>query len=266
MNGFIGIVSRDNVVPDLLHGLLRLDDTRHNSCGVVVHGRQGHTQCPPRLHRHRRTQRASLWLEHMAQAGQTDLSGLQGLAGLAYSGHTSACGPQALTHALPHLSHGPGHDLNSPARIALVMHGQVHASQALREALCERGYHFKSASATEVLVHLIDAAYQSDPVQAVHRALALVEGALAVAVVFQDQPGRLIAARSGAPLWLATSELATFVSSSAAGLPCNTGQLTPLGDGDVVDLHHDRSTTDGPDRSVHQSGRGQHAVVRPHTA
>lgn len=245
MGGIIGIVSTHNTVPDLLHSLLRMDHASHNSCGLVVHGHQGHTQSPPRLHRHRRAQRASAWIEHMAQSGLTDLNGLQAQVGMGHTGSTgsvSATGPQALLHALPHLSHGPNADLNSPARIAVVVHGQMHASPALRDALGERGYRCKSQSNAELLAHLIDAAYQHDPVQAVRRALDLLTGAMAVGVMFQDQPHHLIAAQAGIPLWLGDNGHTTCVTSDLACLCDQANHVIQLSDGDVVDVHHNHST------------------------
>lgn len=239
MNGIIGMASSHNIVPDLLHSLQQMDQASHNCCGLVVHGRQGQTLSAPRLHRHRRAQRASAWIEHMAQSGQTGphgLNGLQGQVGMGHTGHTGVPVPQALQHALPHMSHGPDASLNSPARVAVVMHGQVHATPALRDALKERGYHFTSQSDTEMLAHLIDATYQNDPVQAVRRALGLLTGAMAVGVMFHDQPHRLIAAQAGVPLWLGFNEHTTYITSAPASMAHPDKGVMPLGDGDVVDL------------------------------
>ena len=242
MNGIIGMASTHNIVPDLLHSLQQMDHANHNCCGLVVHGRQGQTLSAPRLHRHRRAQRASAWIEHMAQSGQTGphgLNGLQGQVGMGHTGHTGVPVPQALQHALPHMSHGPDASLNSPARVAVVMHGQVHATPALRDALKERGYHFTSQSDTEMLAHLIDATYQNDPVQAVRRALGLLTGAMAVGVMFHDQPHRLIAAHSGVPLWLGCHGHTHCVTSTLTCLRDLACEVIALSEGDVVDLQHD---------------------------
>lgn len=242
MSGIIGIVSTHNTVPDLLHSLQHMAQASHNSCGLVVHGCQGQTCCPPRLHRHRRAQSISAWIEHMAQSVQTGLNGLQGQVGMGHTGHTDTPVPTALQHALPHMSHGPNASLNSPARVAVVVHGSMHATPALRDALTERGYHFTSQSAAEMLAHLIDATDQDDPVQAVRRALGLVTGQLAIGAMFHDQPHRLIAAQSGAPLWLGYNGQTTCVTSDLACLCDHAGQVIELSDGDVVDVHHNHFT------------------------
>lgn len=46
MSSIIGIVSERNTVPDLLHSLQQMAQASHNSCGLVVHGRQGQTLSP----------------------------------------------------------------------------------------------------------------------------------------------------------------------------------------------------------------------------
>lgn len=237
MSSIIGIVSKRNTVPDLLHSLQRMAQTSHNTCGLVVHGRQGQTQSPPRLHRHRRAQRVSAWIEHMAQTSPNGLNGLQALVGMGHTGEIGLHGPQTLQHALPHMSHGPDATLNSPARIAVVSVGQVQVSPALCDAMLERGYQVTRQCATEMLAHLIDATYQNDPVQAVRRALALISGEMAVGVMFHDQPQRLIAAHAGAPLWLSRYEDSTFVTSDHACLRHHTEQILPLSEGDVVDIN-----------------------------
>ncbi len=251
MSGIIGIVSKHNTVPDLLHSLQQMEQANHNSCGLVVHGRQGQTQSPPRLHRHRRAQRVSAWIEHMAQTSPNGLNSLQALVGMGHTGETSMHGTKTLQHALPHMSHGPDATLNSPARIAVVSVGQVQVSPALCDALLERGYHIGRQSATEILAHLIDAADQNDPVQAVRRALALLSGAMAVAVMFHDQPHRLIAANAGTPLWLSSHGHSTLVTSDRTCLRHHTRQVISLSEGDVVDIHgHQCHITDSQGQSL----------------
>jgi glucosamine--fructose-6-phosphate aminotransferase (isomerizing) len=237
MSAIVGIVATHNTVPGLLHSLQQMEGPGHNSCGLVVHGLQGQTHSPPRLHRHRRAQRASAWIEKMAQSGKTDLNGLQGLVGMGHTGLQQTAEPLALQHAMPHISHGPDAHLNSPARVAVVVQGHIQDTTGLRDALTERGYTLKSNCGTELLAHLIDATYQTDPVQAVRRALGLCSGQFAVGVMLHDQADRLIAAQSGAELWLGVCEETIFVTSALTGMARSAERLIQLVDGDVVDIH-----------------------------
>lgn len=266
MSGIIGIASRGNALPDLLQGLQHLSGNGHQLCGLVVHGRQGHTSSPPRLHRHRQVQGAAAWLQQLRDGplahapgepllhglpnahsthhlnemnGMNDKKGLNGLHGRVALGHTSAAGgtgPQALQQANPHLTHGPQAHLNSPARVAVVVHGPLHASDALREALIERDYHFKSDNTAELLAHLIDATHQNDPVQALQRALGLVQGPACVGVLFHDQPERVFALQRGTPLHVAASPDLLAWASDRQALPKGLQALPEWRDGQVLEV------------------------------
>lgn len=258
MSGIIGIASRRNALPGVLQGLQQLAQNGHQHCGLVVHGRQGHSPSPPRLHRHRRAQGVNAWLQHLRQhdetsAGETHapahpLNGLEGALALGHIGLASGTGPKALQQGLPQLSHGPKAHLNSPARVAVVVHGPLQATDALREALLERDYSFKSDSAAELLAHLIDATYQNDPVQALHRSLALVQGPVALGVLFHDQPERMFALQRGARLHAAAGPELLAWASHAAALPAG---LKPVPDWPEEQVMEIRANTDGVTHCVH---------------
>jgi len=236
MSSIIGIASTGNALPSLLQSLQKTEGNGHRHCGLVVHGHQGHTQSPPRLHRHRypSAQGAAGRLHQQLQGSLDDtalesalqahgpdhmkgLNDLQGHVALCRTAQAGSKGPQAWQHALPQLSHGPHADLNSPARVAVVVHGPLQASTELREALIERDYPFKSDNTAELLAHLIDATHQHNPVQALLRALGLLQGQACVGALFHDQPERMFAMQLGAPLHMATSpNLLTWASEREA--------------------------------------------------
>jgi glucosamine--fructose-6-phosphate aminotransferase (isomerizing) len=81
--------------------------------------------------------------------------------------------------------------------VAVLHHGRVDNHHALRAELQERGYQFQTHSDGELIAHLIDAIHPGDPMQAVQRAMALLQGPSTFAVQFHDHPQRLITAQSG---------------------------------------------------------------------
>jgi len=234
MSGIIGIASRHNAVPGLLQGLRQMGHTMHNNCGLVVYGRQGQTASAPRLHRHRRAQPIAGWMD--------PLDMLDGRVGMGHIGQNRTQGPQGLQAVLPHFSHGPNDDLNSPARVAVVAQGQLQDTRGLRNLLQERGYRFKSDSDSELLAHLIDATHPGNALQALHRTLGLVVGNLAMGVMFHDQPGQLFAVQRGVGLyWHFDGESIIWTSASVA-LSCSAEELKLLPDGLMLEIQseHDR--------------------------
>lgn len=255
MSGIIGIASRRNALPGVLQGLQQLSQNGHQHCGLVVHGRQGQTPSPPRLHCHRRAQGVEAWLEPLRrpelkhiQSGQQELThplnGLEGALALGQIALANGTGPKFLQQAQPHLSHGPKAHLNSPARVAVVVHGQLQASDTLREALRERDYVFKSDTMTELLAHLIDATYQDDPVQALHRSLGLLQGPVALGVLFHDHPHSMFALQRGARLHAAANPDLLAWASHTAALPSGLAPLPAWPDGQVLEVQtHKDSVT-----------------------
>ena len=133
MSGILGMVSTRNIVPQLLQGLHQLEQPSHNTCGLVVHGVQGGLVMTPRLLRQRWGMRVSEWWPD-GMAKDPVMRGLEGCAGIAHTGQQAPLGSRLIQQALPHWSHGPNADLNTPARVAVVHHGSLHNQQALREA------------------------------------------------------------------------------------------------------------------------------------
>ncbi|NDG14424.1 MAG: glutamine--fructose-6-phosphate transaminase (isomerizing), partial [Betaproteobacteria bacterium] len=99
-----------------------------------------------------------------------------------------------------------------------------------------KGYVFTSQTDTEVMVHLIDALYQGDLLQAVMQAVQQLQGAYAIAVIAKDEPHRVVGARAGSPLIWGVGESENFLASDAMALAGVTDQIVYLAEGDVVDI------------------------------
>ena len=101
------------------------------------------------------------------------------------------------------------------ATIAVVHNGIIENSRPLRTMLKETGHTFVSETDTEVLAHLIEAAFDGNLEDAVIDALALVEGTYGIAVISsrgsgQDRRARARAARcSSASARASTTSRAT---------------------------------------------------------
>jgi len=222
MCGIVGAVSRRNIVPALLEGLLRLEYRGYDSCGVAVF-RNGE------LNRARSTARVA---ELAEQVRSERIEGFTGIAHTRWATH----GAPVTHNAHPHFSsRGDGH-----ARIALVHNGIIENHEQLRQTLQMAGYVFQSQTDTEVIAHLVHHYYEDDLLKAVQACVRELKGAYAIAVMCRDEPHRIVAARDGSPLVLGQGNGENFLASDALALAGTTDQIIYLEDGDVADLQIDR--------------------------
>jgi glucosamine--fructose-6-phosphate aminotransferase (isomerizing) len=222
MCGIVGAVSTRNIVPILVEGLKRLEYRGYDSCGVAVH--QG-----GELRRARSTSRVAELEAHVAE---DQIAATTGIAHTRWATH----GAPAVHNAHPHFSSGPGSDVSTAGRIALVHNGIIENHDELRAELEQRGYRFNSQTDTEVIAHLVHQLYEGDLLDAVQRALPRLKGAYAIAVFCRDEPHRVIGARQGSPLVLGVGKGENFLASDAMALAGVTDQIVYLDEGDVVDL------------------------------
>ncbi|MBI2899537.1 MAG: glutamine--fructose-6-phosphate transaminase (isomerizing) [Planctomycetes bacterium] len=212
MCGIVGYVGPRAALPVLVEGLRRLEYRGYDSAGVVVlngHGLESE-KSPGKLQN----------LEERLK--KRPLDGTIGLGHTRWATHGGATEP----NAHPHFS--------CDRRIALVHNGIVENFAELKRGL--RGHRFASETDTEVAAHLIERFYASerDPVRAVHRAVGLLRGHFAFAVIFADHPDLLVAARLNCPLVLGLGEEENFIASDIAALLPYTRRALPLDEGDIA--------------------------------
>lgn len=214
MCGIVGAIADRDVVPVLIEGLKRLEYRGYDSAGIAVVGADN-------VRRVRRTGRVS---EMEAAA---DAEGMQATLGI---GHTrwATHGGVTETNAHPHISHG----------VALVHNGIIENHEEQRERLQALGYAFESQTDTEVIAHLIHHHMQQgrDLLAALQATTAELRGAYALAVVNEDQPGELVAARMGCPLLVGLGEGENFIASDVSAIVQATRRVIFLEDGDTATL------------------------------
>ena len=217
MCGIVGIVGKGEVAPLLVDALKRLEYRGYDSAGVA-------TVHDGRLDR-RRAEGKLANLDH--KLGQEPLAGHVGI------GHT-----RWATHGAPTESNAHPHFCNG---VAVVHNGIIENFAPLRAELTGKGATFYSQTDTEVVAQLLSA-YRSEglaPRQAMQKALSRLEGAYALAVLFEDQPDMILGARSGPPLAVGHGEGEMFLGSDAIALAPFTDEITYLDDGDWVVITRD---------------------------
>ncbi len=180
MCGIVGYVGSQQAAPIILNGLRQLEYRGYDSAGLAVMDDAGCIQ----------VRREQGKLGNLVTTVEIDP--VQGRAGV---GHT-----RWATHGAP--SQRNAHPHSSPdGEIVVVQNGIVENFLELRAALQARGYHFRSDTDTEVIVHLVHSHLHNgsagDLAAAVRTALGELKGPSAIVVLSQQHPGMVIAARLG---------------------------------------------------------------------
>lgn len=210
MCGIVGVLGSHEVAPVILDALKRLEYRGYDSAGIA-------TIHEGALERRRATGKL---------INLQDLLVREPLRGFAGIGHTrwATHGAPSVENAHPHRS-GP---------IAVVHSGIIENFRELRDELIAAGAKFTSETDTETIVHLANK-YLADgmpPVAAAHATLGRLEGAFALAFLFEGEEDLLVAARRGSPLVIGHGEGEMYVGSDAIALAPLTDKLTYLEEGD----------------------------------
>ena len=216
MCGIVGAIARRNIVPVLIEGLRRLEYRGYDSAGVAV------LQSDGKMARVRTVGKVRM-LEEALQA--TPTAGTLGIAHTRWATH----GAPSERNAHPHISRDG---------LAIVHNGIIENHEELRAELTKAGYSFTSETDTEVVAHRIHFHLEllGDLYKAVRATVAELEGAYALAVISQQGPPRIIAARMGCPVVIGIGTDENFVASDVAALLPVTRRFMFLDDGDVAEV------------------------------
>lgn len=228
MCGIVGVIGGRPAAPLLLDALRRLEYRGYDSAGIatLVHGKIVRRRAPGKLRN----------LAKLLEAEPLD--GYTGIAHTRWATH----GEPTETNAHPHVSAG----------VALVHNGIIENFQALRAELVAKGHSFGTQTDTEVVAHLVsDGLRRVGPLEAATAAIRRLEGAFALAILFEDYSDLLVVARKGCPLAIGHGDGEMFVGSDALALAPLTRQIQYLEEGDIAFLNGEGvDIVDARDRPV----------------
>ena len=191
MCGIVGYAGEGRAAPVLIEGLKRLEYRGYDSAGIAVLGEA--------LTVVKRKGR----VEALA-AEAKKLSGGLGIAHTRWATH----GEPSERNAHPHRYGG----------VAVVHNGIIENASLLRAECEARGEVFSSETDSEVIAHLIAAAYRGDLLQAVQKAARRLEGSYAIAVLAEGERV-IVAARRKSPLLVGRGEGSVLASDLPAIAP-----------------------------------------------
>ena len=217
MCGIVGYVGPRTATPLLIDGLRRLEYRGYDSAGVAVQNGRG--------------------IETRRAAGK--IAKLEAVVtGSPVTGTTGIAHTRWATHGAPTECNAHPHS-DCSGKIVVVHNGIIENAMALQRMLEQHGHAFTSDTDTEVLAHLIEAAFEGNLEEAVIDALGKVEGTYGIAVMSSDDPYKIVAARKGSPLLLGLGEGEFYLASDVAAIIEYTRQVVYLDDGEMAVLTRD---------------------------
>ena len=211
MCGIVGIVGHTPVAPLIVDALKRLEYRGYDSAGVA-------------------TIEAGTWRGAGPRANSSTSeapSRSQPLDGLIGIGHT-----RWATHGVPNETQCSSAFLERRGHRPQRHHREFRANCS--DELIRDGYAFTTETDTEVVAHLIARELDrgAKPADAAFKAIKRLEGAFALAIMFQGDEDLIVGARNGPPLAVGHGEGEMFLGSDAIALAPFTNSITYLEDGD----------------------------------
>ena len=224
MCGIVALVGSREAAPQLLEGLRQLEYRGYDSAGIATVDEGGRLTCL----------RAKGKLRNLSIC--VDQEGAPGQCGI---GHT-----RWATHGKPEERNAHPHR-SGDGSVAVVQNGIIENHRPLREQLEAAGVVFQSETDTEVIPHLLAAELQSLEaagaradgallLAALQAVLPQLQGAYALAVIWDKAPGALVVARRAAPLLIGLGEGEFLCASDTPALAGFTRTILPMEDGEVA--------------------------------
>ncbi len=214
MCGIVGVLGDHEAAPILVEALKRLEYRGYDSAGIA-------TVHDGILDRRRAVGKL---------VNLSDLLVHDSLRGKSGIGHTrwATHGAPSVVNAHPHQA-GP---------VAVVHNGIIENFRDLREEVAAAGMSFVTETDTETVALLTQIYIEAGlgPVAAARKTLSRLEGAFALAFLFQGEDDLIFAARKGSPLAIGHGDGEMFVGSDAIALAPLTDRITYLDEGDSAVL------------------------------
>ncbi len=223
MCGIVGAIAEREVREILLEGLKRLEYRGYDSAGIALISQKKNGD--PFIDTVKTVGKVN---KLQSAVKSSKLSGRVGIAHTRWATH----GKPSVTNAHPHRS---GED------IALVHNGIIENFEALRSVLVKEGYGFESDTDTETIAHLIhQRRVKGDSLlEAVKATVKRLEGAYGLCVIDNNEPDKLIVARSGSPLVIGVGIGENFVASDPLALGQVTDRFIYLEEGDIAQIERE---------------------------
>lgn len=213
MCGIIGYIGKNQAYPILIDGLKRLEYRGYDSAGFVI---------------------LNDLIEAEKSVGKISLLE-QKVNGREIKGRLGIAHTRWATHGCPTMENAHPHS-DCSGKIWLAHNGIIENYKSLKDYLGKKGHKFKSETDSEVVAHLLEELYEGDITKAVIKAKELLKGAYGLAVIHQNEPDKIVAAKLGSPLVIGLGVDENIVASDVSAIIRYTKQVIYLNDGEVAEI------------------------------
>lgn len=217
MCGIVGYIGEKEALPLLVDGLKRLEYRGYDSAGVAILGEELKVV---------KTVGRIKDLENRLNG--TELKGQLGIAHTRWATH----GAPNDINAHPHYSESKN--------IVVVHNGIIENYLELKKMLTKEGKTFRTETDTEVIAYLVEEFYEGNLLKAVQKAVSLLEGSYALAILSKDEPNHFVAVRKDSPLIGGIGKGENFVASDIPAVLPYTKDIIIFENGDIVDIFKDK--------------------------
>ena len=212
MCGIVGVVGNTNATDILIQGLEKLEYRGYDSACVFLDS-EGKSQLVKAVGR----------IAELSSKAE----GVEGTAGI---GHTrwATHGKPTEDNAHPHRS--------ETGRFVLVHNGVIENYLEIKEEYLA-GHHFKGQTDTEIAAHLIGKFAEEDglsTLEAFKKALHIIRGAYAFALMDAEDPSTIYVAKNKSPLLIGLGDGYNMVCSDAMAMIRETNQYMEIHDQELV--------------------------------
>lgn len=225
MCGIIGYAGTKQAAPVLLSGLDALEYRGYDSAGAAVF-------CGGKIKTIRTAGRIS---ELRAKIESEKPEGTVGVAHTRWATH----GEPSERNAHPHTG--------SDGVFTVVHNGIIENYLVLREKLSAAGRVFLSETDTEVISQLLEENYDGDPLAALQRTVAGLEGSFALGILCADFPERIYCACRESPLLAGTGGQCSLIASDTSAITDKADKIYRMQNGETAVLDKDGIAFFSPD-------------------
>ena len=210
MCGIVGIVGKSNAERVILNGLERLEYRGYDSAGLFVADRTS-----------AHLVKAQGRIKNLEDKVTPEVTGTIGIGHTRWATH----GKPSEKNAHPHTS--------SNQELVLVHNGVIENFEELHQTYLS-DHHFEGQTDTEIVVHLIEALKDHSTKEAFKKALSLIRGSYAFALVDKNDPETIYVAKNKSPLLIGLGDGFNVICSDALAMLDQTTRFVEIEDGEMV--------------------------------